>query len=106
VTILRAEAKTPFAKVAEKPEDHVGAVVSVKFEIAQTKEEDGRAIGVGDTKCLEAKCPVVRVLMPPGATATKGEIFEVLGVVTRALPVEQGKETAVEIDASILIRTK
>lgn len=106
VTILRAEAKTPFAQVAEKPEDHVGAVVSVKLVVAQTKEEDGRAIGVGDTQCGAPKCPAVRVLMPPGATAAKGDALEVLGVVTRALPVEQGKATAVEIDASILIRAK
>lgn len=106
VKILRLEAKTPFLEVAKKPEDHVGKVVSAKLVVAQTGEEDGRAIAVGEAKCGDAKCPAMRVLLPPGATAAKGDIFEVLGVVARVLPVEQGKETAVEIDASILIGAK
>jgi hypothetical protein len=104
--ILKDEAKTPFAKIAEKPEDNIGAVVSTKITVAQTGEEDGRPIAVGDAKCAEDKCPVVRVLLPPGASAAKGDVLEVLGVVARAVPVEQGKASAVEIDASILIRSK
>jgi hypothetical protein len=104
---LKAEAKTPFEKIAEKPDEHLGAAVDVKIVVAQTKEEDGRAVAVGDQKCAaagEGQCPVVRVLLPPGATVSKGDVIEVLGVVARGVPMAKG--TAVEIDASVLVSTK
>ncbi len=104
---LKAEAKTPFDKIAEKPDDHLGAAVDVKIVVAQTKDEDGRTVAVGDQKCSatgEAQCPVVRVLLPPGATVNKGDVIEVLGVVARGVPM--AKSTAVEIDASVLVTTK
>jgi hypothetical protein len=103
--ILKSEAKTPFAKIAEKPDDHVGVAVDVKIVVAQTKDEDGRMVAVGDQKCTgDGQCPVVRVLLPPGATVNKGDAIEVLGVVARGVPMAKG--TAVEIDASVLVSTK
>ncbi|MBI2391053.1 MAG: hypothetical protein HYV09_15785 [Deltaproteobacteria bacterium] len=100
--LLRAEAKTPFDKAAEKPDEFVGKVVAVKVEIAQIGEEDGRVVAVGEAKCAaaETKCPAVRVLVAPGATVAKGDVIEVLGVIVRGVPMEKTKTTAVEIDAS------
>ncbi len=104
---LKDEAKTPFDKIAAKPDDYLGAAVDVKIVVAQTKEEDGRTVAVGDQKCGaagDAACPVVRVLLPPGATVNKDDVIEVLGVVARGVPTAKG--TAVEIDGSVLVSTK
>jgi hypothetical protein len=101
---LKAEAKTPFAKIAEKPEDHLGAAVDVKIVVLQTTELNGRMVAVGDQKCTGETCPAVRVLLPPGASVSKGEVIEVLGVVASAVSTSKG--TAVEIDASVLVSTK
>ncbi|MGZ3455265.1 MAG: hypothetical protein ACXVEF_37020 [Polyangiales bacterium] len=108
VKALRAEAKLPFDKIAAEPDKHVGEVAAAKIEIAQVGDEDGRPVAVGETKCPAAAqgntCPVVRILLPPGASATKGKVVEVLGTVTRAVPLEKGN--AVEIDGAVLLESK
>jgi hypothetical protein len=99
---LRAEAKTPFEKVAQKPEDYVGTVVATKLEVQQVGEEDGRPVAIGETRCptaAESKCPAVKVLVAPATTVAKGDLIEVLGVVVRAVSSEKTKATAVEVDA-------
>jgi len=101
--LLRAEAKTPFDKVAEKPDDHVGKVVATKLEVQQVGEEDGRVVAIGETRCptaSESKCPAVKVLVPPGSSVAKGDVIEVLGVVVGKVSSEKTKATAVEVDAS------
>ncbi len=107
---LRAEAKVAFADVAAKPDDHVGAAVAVKVEVKESGEIDGRPLSVGETRCSAAAsggtCPTVRVLLPAGAVAAKGDVVEVLGRVVRGVPIEKGKSTAVEIDAAIVLRSK
>lgn len=108
VKSLRAEAKTPFDQIAVAPDKHVGEVADAKIEVAQTGEEDGRTVAVGETKCAAAAqgatCPVVRLLLPPSAVVAKGDVVEALGVVTRAVPIDKGKSTAVEIDGSVLAK--
>jgi hypothetical protein len=108
VKALRAEAKLPFDKIATEPDKHVGEIAAAKIEIAQVGEEDGRPVAVGETRCPAAAqgntCPVVRILLPPGASAAKGKVVEVLGTVTRAVPLEKGQ--AVEIDGAVLLDSK
>ncbi len=107
--LLRAEAKaTTFEAIAAKPDAYAGKAVDLKLSVEQTAEEDGRAVAVGDVRCPAAAaggaCPVVRVLLPMGATVAKGDVIEVLGIVVRGLSIEGGKTTAVEIDGSVVLR--
>lgn len=107
---LRAEAKLAFAELAAKPDEHAGASVATKVEVRETGEVDGRALAVGEARCAAAAaggtCPTVRVLLPAGAAVEKGGVVEVLGHVVRGVPIEKGKSTAVEIDASIVLASK
>jgi hypothetical protein len=109
---FRAKATTPFATIATKPEDHLGEWVDVKLVVAQTGEEDGRTIAVGDVQCKVVeggRCPGVRVLLPASSILPKpqnGAVIEVVGVVVRSFPIEKGKSTGTEIDATIAAETK
>jgi hypothetical protein len=104
---LKAQAKSPFDAIAAKPDEHVGANVAVVFEVVQVGEVDGRPLAVGETRCKAAAgCPMVKVLLPPGATVKAAEVHEVLGRVVRGVSIEQGKSTAVEIDAAIVLPAK
>ena len=110
--LLRTKATTPFAKVASKPEDHVGEWVDVKLVVAQTGEEDGRTVAVGDARCAAVeggpRCPGLRVLLPASSMLPKpqnGAVIEVVGVVVRSFPIEKGKATGTEIDAAVAIES-
>jgi len=106
---LRAEATVPFDKLAEAPDANAGKVVVVKMNAEQSGEDEGRPIVVGEVKCNApegGKCPVVRVLLPSGATPVKGALVEVVGVIVRGVPILKGKTTAIEIDASIVTPDK
>jgi hypothetical protein len=106
---LRAEAVTPFDKIAEAPDANAGKIVVLKMTAEQSGEDEGRALAVGEAKCgatEPGKCPVVRILLPSGAAPAKGALIEVVGVVVRGVPILKGKATAIEIDASIVTAEK
>jgi hypothetical protein len=105
---MRAEAKDAAAAVAA-PASHVDEVVVLKADVVNVFEEDGRAGFRGDVHGKDAASgdegigAPVRVLLPSGVTVQKGDVVEIVGVVTRAAPLASGKGTAAEIDASFVV---
>ncbi len=103
---LKAEAKTKLDDVVKAPDASAGKLVSGRVKILTTLEEDGRGVAIAETVCAkagdEAPCPVVRLLLPAGAQLQKNDLVDVVGVVVRAVPIDKGKSTATELDASIV----
>ncbi len=102
---LRAQAKGSAAAVAA-PAEHLDQVVDVKADVVTLFEEDGRAGFRGDVHDKDAAdggigAPV-RVLLPSGASVQKGDVVEVLGVLTRAVPLVKEKITLAEIDVVVV----
>jgi hypothetical protein len=103
---LRAEAKDSAAAVAA-PASHIDEVVVVKADVVNVFEEDGRSGFRGDVRGKDAAeggigAPV-RVLLPSGVTVQKGDVVEVIGVVSRAVPLAKEKSTIAEIDATFVV---
>lgn len=103
---LKAEAKTKLDDVVKAPDASAGKLVSGRVKILTTLEEDGRGVAIAETVCAkagdEAPCPVVRLLLPASAQLQKNDLVDVVGVVVRAVPIDKGKSTATELDASIV----
>jgi hypothetical protein len=104
---MRGEAKDS-AVAMGAPGSHLEEVVVIRADVVNVFEEDGRAgfrgdvrgkdVGAGD----EGLGAPVRVLLPSGVTVRKGDVVEVVGVVTRAVPLAKEKATIAEIDASFV----
>jgi hypothetical protein len=104
--LLAAEtSKEPFATIAADPDAHAKAMVRFEMVVVQVGDEDGRAVAVGDQRCVasaESACPIVRVLLPPGLPKgpAKGDALEIVGVVVGGVS-GKTKVKVTQIDASL-----